>query len=102
MKEKGIPFRPEMVKAILAGRKTQTRRILKGSTEFKGPYNPDYLEAHRNAPGWKTICPYGVPGDHLWVKEGVVTHGSIPQVVGYMNDGCRATEYWEKEPRAIV
>jgi hypothetical protein len=58
-----------MVRALLEGRKTQTRRILKGSTEFKGPYNPAYLEAHRNAPGWASICPYGKPGDRLWVRE---------------------------------
>jgi hypothetical protein len=58
-----------MVRAILDGSKTQTRRILKGSTEFKGPYNPAYLEAHERDPGWKTICPYGSPGDQLWVRE---------------------------------
>jgi len=58
-----------MVRAILAGSKTQTRRVLKGSTEHRGPYNPAYVEAHRNSAGWATICPYGAPGDRLWVRE---------------------------------
>ena len=58
-----------MVRALLDGSKTQTRRILKGSTEFKGSYNPDYLHVHKNAPGWSDICPYGKPGDQLWVRE---------------------------------
>ncbi|WP_152050928.1 hypothetical protein [Tautonia marina] len=69
MKARPILFSAPMVRALLDGRKTQTRRILKGSTEFKGPYNPAYLEAHRNADGWKRICPYGQPGDLLWVRE---------------------------------
>ena len=72
MKERPILFSAPMVQAILSGRKTQTRRILKGSTEHKGPYNPAYLEAHKKSPGWSEICPYGRPGDRLWVRE---THG---------------------------
>jgi len=69
MTERPILFSGAMVRAILKGRKTVTRRLLKGSTEFKGPYNPAYLEAHRDSAGWATICPYGVPGDRLWVRE---------------------------------
>lgn len=69
MKERPILFSGPMVRAILEGRKTQTRRVLKGSTEFKGPYNPAYLEAHKNSPGWGSICPYGQPGDRLWLRE---------------------------------
>lgn len=69
MTSRPIPFSGAMVMAILSGAKTQTRRILKGSTEHRGPYNPEYLEAHRNSPGWASICPYGQPGDLLWVRE---------------------------------
>lgn len=69
MKERPILFKPENVLAILEGRKTQTRRVIKETTEHKGPYNPAYLEAHRDAPGWKQICPHGQPGDRLWVRE---------------------------------
>jgi hypothetical protein len=58
-----------MVRAILDGRKTQTRRNIKYTTEHRGPINPAYLEAHKDHPGWKDICPYGQPGDTLWVRE---------------------------------
>jgi len=70
MKTHPILFNGDMVRAILEGRKSQTRRILKGSTEHKGEYNPAYLERHKDDPGWKKICPYGQPGDLLWVREG--------------------------------
>ncbi len=69
MRERPILFSAPMVRAIRAGGKTQTRRILKGSTEHKGPYNPAYLEVHRRDKGWASICPYGSPGDRLWVRE---------------------------------
>jgi len=89
MKEKGILFTPENIRSIMSGRKTQTRRILKGSLEFKGPYNPKYLEAHKDSPGWKKICPYGEPGDRLYVKEGFGIGGArlIDPTVNYRADG---------------
>lgn len=101
MKETGILFTPDNIRSIRGGRKTQTRRILKGSLEFKGPYNPKYLEMHKDAPGWKKICPYGEPGDRLYVKEGIVRHATIPQLVGYYLDGCRVTEEWEVRRTAM-
>jgi hypothetical protein len=69
MKERPILFSGPMVRAILDGSKTQTRRTFKGTTEHKGPYNPAYMEAHQQANGWGRICPYGAPGDRLWVRE---------------------------------
>jgi hypothetical protein len=69
MKERPILFSGPMVRAILDGSKTQTRRIFKGTTEHKGPYNPAYMETHQQANGWGSICPYGTPGDRLWVRE---------------------------------
>lgn len=67
--EKPIIFSAPMVLALLEGRKTQTRRVIVGSTKHKGPYNPAYLEAHRYSKGWASICPYGAVGDELWVRE---------------------------------
>ncbi len=81
MKERPILFRPEMVKAILDGRKTQTRRIvmpsppksftLKNFTSESGyRYAADYSKARPKKPmriRWD--CPFGQPGDRLWVKE---------------------------------
>lgn len=63
MKERPIPFSGPMVRAILAGRKTQTRRTVKPQpvTESNGV-------AHWPNP-WPARCPYGQPGDRLWVRE---------------------------------
>lgn len=83
MKERPILFSAPMVRAILDDRKTQTRRIIKGSTEHKGPYNPAYLEIHKSSDGWKQICPYGKPGDKLWVRE---TFGYVDKEVKYRAD----------------
>jgi hypothetical protein len=69
MKERPILFSGPMVRAILDGSKTQTRRTFKGTTEHKGPYNPAYMEVHQQANGWGSICPHGTPGDRLWVRE---------------------------------
>jgi hypothetical protein len=61
LKERPIPFRGPMVRAILAGRKTQTRRIVKGQ---------DLLDDFQHLPPlFAAHCPYGQPGDRLWVKE---------------------------------
>jgi hypothetical protein len=69
MTERPILFNAEMVRAILDGCKTQTRRNIKYTTEHRGPINPAYLEAHKDHPGWKDICPYGQLGETLWVPE---------------------------------
>jgi hypothetical protein len=87
--EKPIIFSTEMIRAILKGQKTQTRRVIK-------PQPPDYVDrlcgpglyepaiVNKNgelAPGepvygiydewgeWGVKCPYGQPGDTLWVRE---------------------------------
>lgn len=53
-----------MIKALLVGKKTQTRRIVKGIVEEPGPYSIDAWER-----GEVPRCPYGQPGDVLYVKE---------------------------------
>ena len=74
MKERPILFSGEMVKAILDGRKTMTRRVIKmvpGILEanYKGDILPlpSLVEAYKKA--WLTACPFGQPGDRLWVRE---------------------------------
>jgi len=44
-------------------------RELKHTTEHRGPYNPAYVECHKNDPGWASICPYGKPGDRIILAE---------------------------------
>ncbi len=76
--ERPIIFSSEMVRAILDGRKTQTRRVMKtqpldGRTcvHFDGrrwyTRNTDEVGCPIDSKDWK--CPYGVPGDRLWVRE---------------------------------
>ena len=77
MRERPILFSAPMVRAILDGSKTQTRRIVtpQGS-EMQREVMPDgrtigWRTNVRHAHGWTTvnICPYGAPGDRLWIKE---------------------------------
>lgn len=67
MKERPILFTGPMVRALLDGTKTQTRRIAK---EFHGLDVDAILKRFPNQSG----CPYGEPGDQLWVRE---THRPI-------------------------
>ncbi len=109
MKERPILFSAEMVKAILAGRKTQTRRIFKGLTppDCIGNHScvveDGVAKFHLNErlamhEGEWTKCPYGKPGDRLWVRETWRTDASLdrksPRLftkwpVEYLADGCR-------------
>lgn len=62
-----------MVRAILAGTKTQTRRIIQPAGIVKVHEGIAYTDRwdEEEGHGWRrdVRCPYGVPGDHLWVKE---------------------------------
>lgn len=60
MEEKPILFTGEMVRAVLDGRKTQTRRVIKPQPGLLGP---------KDIPLLLYYCPYGQPGDRLWVRE---------------------------------
>jgi hypothetical protein len=67
MKQRPILFSTPMVKAITEGRKTQTRRIIKGIDETT---MCDLYELYDKSPDYfSEICPYGKPGDILWVRE---------------------------------
>jgi hypothetical protein len=92
MKETPILFSSEMVRAILEGRKTQTRRVidfelnelhssgnpvqllgdwpLSNVGEFRDGYlNYQVQTQADDYSSGKVKCPYGQPGDRLWVKE---------------------------------
>lgn len=72
MKARPILFSGEMVRAILAGTKTQTRRIAKffdndEAMQFDPRFDGGIWKAADY--GYECKCPYGVPGDRLWVRE---------------------------------
>ena len=83
MKERPILFSSPMVRAILDGRKTQTRRVVDvsrlrgGNFDHRGIGAFEWMENllwRARAGGWnvwsKPIkCPFGNPGDRLWVRE---------------------------------
>lgn len=85
MKERGMIFNAEMVRAILDGRKTQTRRIMKPQPEpcprgghwwssnvFKTMLHVEE-EMQNGKGGWAGLvgdaCPFGDVGERIWVRE---------------------------------
>lgn len=77
MKERPILFSAPMVRALLAGTKTQTRRVFKVPLDCSwyaglGGEAEGWLQDD-NGPSWWHVSeqrsPYGQPGDRLWVRE---------------------------------
>jgi len=85
MRERPIIFNADMVRAVLDGRKTQTRRLVNPE-----PDSPQLLEARTAESGcvyaihanrsnvhqgrFRWDCPFGQPGDRLWVRETFRVH----------------------------
>lgn len=77
MKELPILFSGYMVRAILDGRKKQTRRIVKPRPYLHPDDDNGWIIDYKKTPyAWPerffdgTVkCPYGKPGDRLWVRE---------------------------------
>jgi len=105
MKERGMIFNAEMVRAVMEGRKVQTRRIMKVQPESnqygllritdstKRADIGKYHWAESNATGTHTrsalfSCPFGAVGDRLWVREtwSDVNFEGVP-AVAYRADG---------------
>jgi hypothetical protein len=65
-------FNAEMVRAILDGRKTQTRRIVKSDCMDIGEKDDGMLwpwREHDNGGDYWYPCPFGEVGDRIWVRE---------------------------------
>lgn len=69
MKERPILFSAPMVRAILAGTKTQTRRIMKPQPSAGVRYSIAGTTTLEDGHGAPIRAVYGAPGDRLWVKE---------------------------------
>lgn len=87
-KERPILFSGAMVRAILEGRKTQTRRVIK--PQPAAVWTEARMEngvACFGAPHVKGIsvlpCPYGTTGDRLWVRETWAVWGQFRDGPGY-------------------
>lgn len=79
MKERPILFSAPMVRALLAGTKTQTRRVVNERSHQLLSAAAQVGECHaldaispatiNDQATWAQFCPYGAPGDRLWVRE---------------------------------
>ena len=118
MTDRPILFSAEMVRAILDGRKTQTRRKMKvqpwpDATVEVGPYHPHIVDCHGEShPGPATFgavwshqdivngadaglrCPYGATGDLLWVRE---TWCLTRDTLDYETGGEASSYDWDKD-----
>ena len=68
--ERPILFSAPMVRALLAGTKTQTRRVVKDTGLYAidaAIHGPE--TAARELQALASRCPYGQPGHKLWVRE---------------------------------
>jgi uncharacterized protein YhfF len=100
MTDKPILFSAQMVRAILEGHKTQTRRVVKQKQnphDFLGgindsrndPYsygfeNPEFLGNFITLPEQR--CPHGRKGDHLWIRENFWQDKKTGEIFGYCAD----------------
>lgn len=122
--EKPILFKGEMVRAILEGRKVETRRVvetpswLKSHLPIIGPIGRSHYETHWPGIGFNDdgrfsimengikysnnfiVCPYGKPGDLLWVRENFKTVAKgdiIGEQAGYISHGY----YYEADKSTV-
>lgn len=121
MKEIGILFTPDNIRAIREGRKTQTRRVispqptLERSVGFvwKGmAYGAGISDWEQGAKqNFVHKCHQGGVGDRMYIKEGVIVYKDEgwPKItgkksgtlVGYYMDGARVENVWEKRLTAM-
>ena len=110
MKERPILFSAPMVRAILDGTKTQTRRVVKFTREpIEHPQMADVLTARIGQRDvWvnsqashpnhiSKACPYGQTGDRLWVREAFHLRtglGPVEKRLSYRADGYLHMRGW--------
>ena len=118
MKARPILFKPDMVQALLAGRKTMTRRVVKQAEQFRDWRHVQLLTPQdfgKSFPGadsssWMfqrekgplvdlefqpISCPYGAPGDVLWVRETIRLLGGHHSVLAGNPQSGRDVAYAE-------
>lgn len=105
MKETGMLFTSPMVRAILEGRKTQTRRVAKPvkHPDLGNLYTPGaLLREHEPQHVINRACPYGQPGDRIYVRETFSQHPEWGQLA-FRADGeeFEDADGWLWEPKWI-
>lgn len=92
MKETGLMFKAPLVRAILEGRKTQTRRVVKGvghdncialrkPSKTKAGVFTHAMDAPKLG-----LCPCGKPGDRIYVRETFVQGYKADPETGAVRD----------------
>lgn len=99
MIERPILFSGPMVRALLDGQKTQTRRVMKPQPDFYDPAggfplgggrttSVSWKENHVEPETLRVMSPYGRPGDRLWVREAFTR---VPASAYRMSEGVQQT-----------
>jgi len=106
MKERPIIFSSEMVRAILDGKKTQTRRVIKSQINCNRVYHAEqdrwlFYDISNDSYDLELDikCPYGKPGDKLWCKETFVRqYTGFDYGIIYKADGIKISEDMKWSP----
>ncbi|EPY7253729.1 TPA: hypothetical protein ACN7JV_002601 [Klebsiella pneumoniae] len=115
MKERGMIFNGEMVRALLDGRKTQTRRIVKGTdgaVKFCKEWNINGEEVfvvlgEKDHTGMNPVlgaisCPFGAVGDRIWVREAFRVHSRATDVATLVYKASERNSWTEQTRRVPV
>ncbi|EHF9646277.1 hypothetical protein L2C47_003060 [Salmonella enterica subsp. enterica serovar Muenchen] len=119
VKERGMIFNGEMVRAILDGRKTQTRRIMKLQPEILGSGLRYITESRKqnevgkyfwcisDALGMRArsavfACPFGDVGDRIWVRETYRVHSRATDVATLVYRASVRNSWTEQTHRVPV
>lgn len=101
MKEHPILYSTPMVQAILQGRKTITRRVVKPQPRIDKQTGDVYLKSFNEvipveewAQAHAALCPYGKVGDKLWVRETFAVIGHTTKHYVYKAD-AEGIPKWE-------
>ena len=97
MKERPILFSGPMVRAILADRKTQTRRIVKPQSAVLTDQMARRLGVRPPAVENAAVipCPYGQAGDRLWVRETWALHPETGSLLYKADDAAPNNIKWK-------
>lgn len=98
-----ILFSTETVQDILDGRKTQTRRVVKSNgvihTARKIVFEDENWQGES---GRKIKCPYGQPGDVLWVREAFIEGFQMSEgSYKYDDEGNLIPKIWHKADNGL-